>query len=121
MNDLLARSFALFNLFVYLFTCQVSVCVFVLSCIPFVGFIHSVVSFVSFCGEARSRERFACLFVRIIWCLPVGVFVYVLVRLSVCLLAYLLVHSFNYVRTFVCSAYFVCLFVRLRIRLFIVC
>ena len=45
------------------------------------------------------------------WCLSVGVFVYVLVRLSVCLLAHLLVHSFNYVRTFVCSACFVCLFI----------
>ncbi len=79
--------------------------------IPFIGIIHPVVSLFPLCGEARSRERFACLFVRIIRCLSVGVLVYVLVRLSVCLLAYLLVHSFNYVRRFVCSACFVCLFV----------
>ena len=70
-----------------------------------------------FCGEAISWEIFGCLFVRIIS--SVGEFVYVWVHLSVCLLVYLLAHSFNYVHTFVWSPCFVCLFVRLCIRVFI--
>ena len=63
---------------------------------------HLVNHLLPFCGEPRSRERFACSLVHNIGCLSVGLSVYLSVRLSVCLLAYLLVHPFNYVRSFVC-------------------
>ena len=67
------------------------------------GSSHSVIHLLPFCGEPR--ERFTCSLVRIIW--SVGVFVYLSVRLSVYLLAYLLVHPFNYARSFVCWSVYV--------------
>ncbi len=70
---------------------------------------HSIVYLLPFCGEPRSRERFACSLIRIISCLPVGAFAYLSVRLSVRLFAYLRVHPFNSVRSFVCLS--VCAFV----------
>ena len=69
---------------------------------------HSFIHLLPFCGEPRSRERFACSLVRIIGCLSVGVFVYLSVRLSVRLLAYQRVHPFESVCSFVCLS--VCVF-----------